>query len=199
MKSILLVLDDSDVYYRYLSIYYPRDGEFAMSGGVFIDAGCPHFVTVRRDLSATEPVITHELTHSALSYLRLPKWLDEGIAVNSEHRLSPSGHLGAPKDMHQRHLRFWNEHTIQEFWSGRAFDRQDDGNLLSYDLARILVAHFSRDWQAFARFVHNAQRHDGGDGAARDVLDVDLGQCVCSLFGFEATPDWSPSGEEKQA
>lgn len=195
MKSILLVLDDADTYYRYLSIYYPDDGDFALSGGVFIDAGCPHFVTVARDLSATEPVITHELTHSALSYLRLPKWLDEGIAVNSEQRLSPSGHLGAPREMHQKHQQFWNTEAIQEFWSGHSFDRQDDGNLLSYDLARILVAHFSSDWNAFEKFVLTAERHDGGNGAAQKTLAVDLGHCVCSLFGFDTTPEWSPAAQ----
>jgi len=192
-KSILIVLDNEDTYYQYVSIYYPDNGDFALSGGMFINAGCPHFVTLRRDLTATEPVITHKLTHSALNYLGLPLWLDEGIAVNSEHRLCPrQSRLGEPREMHARHLRFWNTERIQEFWSGHSFSRQDDGNLLSYDLARILVEYFSRDWAAFARFVLAAKRGDAGRSAARDTLAVDLGQSVCSLFGFEVTPEWSP-------
>jgi hypothetical protein len=41
------VLDSEEDYYRYVSIYYPSEGEFALSGGMFIHAGCPHFVVVR--------------------------------------------------------------------------------------------------------------------------------------------------------
>ena len=89
-RSILVVFNNLDEYYEYVSNYYPDTGEFAFSGGMFIDRGCPHFVTVVSPLSDLEPVIAHEMTHSALAHLSLPLWLDEGIAVTTEHQVSVS-------------------------------------------------------------------------------------------------------------
>ena len=98
VKSVVLVLDDEESYYHYISMFGPAEGEQAFSGGVFVDAGCPHFVVRRDDLSAIEPTIAHELTHSALSHLRLPLWVDEGLAVNTEHRIAGAhrGQFTAP-------------------------------------------------------------------------------------------------------
>jgi hypothetical protein len=192
-KSIVLVLDDEEVYYHYVSIYYPREGEFAFSGGMFVDAGCPHFVVRRADLSTIEPVIAHELTHSALAHLRLPLWLDEGLAVNTEHKIAGDRHGRHPaREMHARHLKFWGEAEIGQFWSGESFRRADDGNALSYDLARIMVAQMSRSWPAFERFVQHAARADAGNAAALAYLDVDLGAYACLLLEQEPQRSWSP-------
>lgn len=196
-RNILLVLDSEEDYYHYVSIYYPDDGEYSFSGGMFVDFGCPHFVTVRADLKAMESVIAHEMTHSAVSHLRLPTWLDEGIAVNTEHRLAGVKRLlHAPHELHQMHLRFWNEQTIQEFWSGRSFHRTDDGNLLSYELARIVVEQMARsDWERFKMFVGTAKREDAGAGAAASALNVDLGKYVGALVEVSGDQDWSPCPE----
>lgn len=101
-------------------------------------------------MSAIEPTIAHELTHYLLQHLPIPAWLNEGIAVNTEHRLSPPGRpLYTPDEMHEKHLAFWDETTIQEFWSGKSWRRPDEGNSLSYDLAVHFVAMSSRDFAAF--------------------------------------------------
>ena len=192
-KPVVLVLDDEDAYYAYVSIYYPDEGEFATSGGMFIDAGCPHFVAVHADLAGIEPVIAHEMTHLALAPLRLPKWLDEGLAVNTEHRLAGTRRgMHTPQQLHQKHQRFWTAQTIQEFWSGRSFDRSDDGNLLSYELARIIVEQLARQWPDFARFVRSAQRQDGGAAAARAVYGAELGSVATALLEMPAQPGWDP-------
>ncbi len=188
-KSILLVLNDEDAYYDYLSPYYP-DGEFAASGGIFINAGCPHFVVPLADLSAIEPVIAHEMTHSALSHLALPRWLDEGLAVNTEQRLTRAPALEhSPQELRAKHLDYWGASEVQQFWSGDSFFRPDDGNLLSYELARILVAHMSGDWESFKGFVRHA---DAGAQAAREQLNVELGALVCALLEQPYCPDWEP-------
>lgn len=192
-KSILLVLDDEDWYYHYVSVYYPTEGEFAFSGGMFINVGCPHFVVRRADLTQIEPVIAHELTHSALAYLNLPLWLDEGIAVNTERRIvgkQPSLHTPFEIDAMQR--RFWGQAEIQQFWSGESFQRTDDGNLLSYELARVLVEHMARDWAAFTEFVRNARREDAGAASAIEHLGVDLGAAASALAGKLEGAGWAP-------
>jgi hypothetical protein len=51
----------------------------------------------------------------------------------------PSAH-GAPAEVHEKHVAFWNETTIQEFWSGKSWRRPDDANMLSYELARTFIS-----------------------------------------------------------
>lgn len=191
--DILVVFDDEKNYYRYISRYYPESGEFATSSGMHINFGCSHFVTMKADLLAVEPVIVHEMTHACLSHLPLPAWLNEGLAVNTESRLSPTPKsLFTPQEMHAKHMQFWGVHEIQEFWCGKSFLRADDGNMLSYDLARILVAQFADDWQSFKRFVLLAQASDGGQAAALEILHLDLGAAVCALLGQSPSADWAP-------
>lgn len=192
-KSVVLVLDDEDSYYRYIANHYPDDGEFGFSGGVFLAEGCPHFVVKRNDLRAIEPVIAHEMTHSALAHLDLPLWLDEGLAVNTERTLAGStGNGHTPQQLHGKHVAFWDPARIQEFWSGRSFYRTDDGQMLSYELARILVQEMARDWPSFGAFTREARRDDAGHDAARRLLGVDLAASVCALFGKAPDEGWRP-------
>jgi len=193
-KSILVVFDSEDDYYHYAAAYDGDEGESAFSGGMFIHAGCPHFVTRRDDLARIEPVIAHEMTHAALAHLRLPLWLDEGIAVNTEHRLTGATRgEHTPQQMQRLHQRFWGEAEIQQFWDGSSFRRPDEGNKLSYDLARIIVEQLGKTWEPFAAFVASAQRQDAGAQAARDTLGIDLGAFVCALLERDAAPTWSPA------
>jgi hypothetical protein len=197
-SDILLVFDEADAYYRYVAHYYPEAGEFAGSGGMYINHGCGHFVTVKADLRAIEPVVAHELTHACLSHLPIPAWLNEGLAVNTENRLcpSPSGGLDGrpdPRQMQARHRGFWKAQEIQEFWSGKSFLRADEGNELSYDLARIIVSQFAGDWEQFRSFALEARGDDGGAAAAQRHLGVDLGEVACALLEREPDPSFTPS------
>ena len=193
-KDIMLVLEDEDSYYRYVSRYYPEDGEFAFSSGMHINFGCSHFVTFQAELQAIEPIIAHEMTHGCLGHLCIPAWLNEGLAVNTERRLCPPlGQQHTPQQLHWMHQKFWTPETVQEFWSGKSFLRPDEGNLLSYDLARILTEQFAPDWERFKAFVNTASLHDAGNLAAMKEIGADLGNTVCALFGFEHSTDWSPN------
>ena len=192
-KDILIVFDDDDAYYRYASRYYPDAGEFAFSSGMYISSGCSHYITMKGDLSSIEPIIAHEATHGCLAHLPLPLWLNEGMAVNMEARLT--GKLYSewtPEQMRNKHLNFWGTQEVQQFWSGESFQRTDDGNRLSYDLARILVGQFSTDWERFKFFVLAAHHGDAGAKAASVHLGVDLGAAVCSLMDEQALPGWAP-------
>ncbi|WP_179190301.1 hypothetical protein [Hydrogenophaga sp. IBVHS1] len=192
--QILIVFSDDDTYYKYVAQYYPQDGEFARSGGMYINFGCGHFVTIAADLRYIEPVVAHELTHSCLGHLPIPAWLNEGIAVNIEHRLCPPGSaVSTPREMHARHRQFWGPGEIQEFWSGKSFLRTDEGNELSYDLARIIVSQFGATWERFRPFVQAASMEDGGAAAAAEHLGVHLGDAVAALLELEPSIQWAPS------
>jgi len=192
-KDILVVFDDEESYYRYVSYYYPETGEFAFSGGMHIDAGCSHFVTVKKDLRLLEATIVHEMTHACLEHLPLPAWLNEGLAVNTEQRLAgaPPLALGAPDRLHDKLRRFWSVARIQDFWSGIAFHLAES-QTFSYDLARILVEQLAKDWPPFAQFVLRADRADAGAAAALECLGLDLGTLVTTLLERETPKSWSP-------
>ena len=192
-KDILVVFDDEESYYRYVSYYYPETGEFAFSGGMHINSGCSHFVTVKKDLRVLEATIVHEMTHACLEHLPLPAWLNEGLAVNTEQRLAgaPQATLGAAERLHDKLRRFWSVARIQEFWSGVAFHLADS-QTFSYELARILVEQLAKDWQPFAQFVLRADRADAGAAAARECLGLDLGTLVTTLLERETPKSWSP-------
>lgn len=143
------------------------------------------------DLRAVEPVIAHEMTHGCLGHLPIPAWLNEGIAVNTEQRLCPA-RLPDPREMQQRHRAFWGPAKVQQFWSGQSFLRPDEGNELSYDLARILVAQFSADWDRFRPFVLAATFDDAGAAAAREHLGLALGDVIPALLQKEPALQWSP-------
>lgn len=195
-KDILIVFGDDESYYRYVSYYYPDAGEFAFSGGMHINAGCSHYVTVKGDLRSIEPIIAHEMTHGCLSHFPLPAWLNEGIAVNTEQRLTGVKVADYTlQQLRQKHLEFWREGELQEFWSGKSFLRTDDGNLLSYDLARIIVEHMAKDWESFKRFVLAAGAADAGATAAHDHLGIDLGELVCALLERVPSNAWAPDPE----
>jgi hypothetical protein len=194
--DILLVFDDDDTYYKYVAHYYPEAGEFAGSSGMYINAGCGHFVTVKSDLLSIEPVIAHEMTHAYLSHLPIPAWLNEGIAVSTERRLCPSNFAASsPRQMYERHCKFWGPMEIQQFWSGKSFLRTDEGNELSYDLAQIIVSQFGADWDRFRAFVLSATFEDAGDSAAKEHLGISLGEIVCAMLKKGPLYEWMPVPE----
>jgi hypothetical protein len=192
--DILVVFDEDDTYYKYVAYYYPEAGEYAASGGMYINAGCGHFATVKADLRTIEPVIAHELTHACLAHLPIPAWLNEGIAVSTEQRLCPPvAGISTPQQMHARHRKFWGPVEIQQFWSGKSFVRADEANELSYDLARIIVSQFAADWDRFRPFVLSANCDDGGAAAAAEHLGVQLGDAVCALLELTPSARWAPN------
>lgn len=191
--DIVIIFEDEEDYYNYISRYHEDAGEYAYSSGMYINQGCGHFATINHNLEQMEPVIAHEMTHAYLAHLPLPHWLNEGITVNTEHQISPPGK--APlnvKQMHRKHEKFWTERLIQEFWSGESFYRPDDRCMLSYDLAKILVSHFARDWERFRAFVLAANADDAGHAAATAHLGISLGTSVATLFGKHADQSWQP-------
>jgi hypothetical protein len=199
-RGVMIVFNADREYYQYIANYYPEEGEFAFSSGMFINAGCPHFVTLRGDLNDLEPVIAHEMTHFGLSHLGLPLWVDEGLAVNTEHRISSSRrHHATALELLDQHHAFWNDQTIQEFWTGKSFHRTDEGNGLSYDLARAMVELIGRDWTAFQRFAASAQREDGGAAAARAAFSLELGELAAVAVNMprdaKAPRHWNPRPE----
>lgn len=201
-KTIILVVHSVARYYEYVSHYYGDDegqkqadgsNELSMSGGMFINDGYGHFVFVaEEDMRRIEGTIAHELTHSLVRHLPIPCWLNEGIAVGVERTLCGHHSTETVQELHGRHAAYWNERTIQEFWSGKSWLRPGDSNELSYALATTLVQLAGHDWNAFVRFVNAAHADDAGESAAIEHLDHALADFLTPMLG---DGDWSPHPE----
>jgi hypothetical protein len=195
-KEILIAFDDADDYYRYVSAFEADGDDPAVSAGVHIGHGCSHFATHGEDLGHLEPTIVHEMTHSCVAHLPLPLWLNEGLAQGIEQRFSPGGRdPHAALDVARRQTTFWTPETIQEFWSGRAFSRLDKRQEMAYALALMLTEAFARDWPRFKTFVLDAHHADAGMAAARERLDVELGEYLRLLLVQPDGQEWGPRPE----
>jgi hypothetical protein len=186
-KHVLLVFKDQDDYFAYISYYY-GEGSHALSGGIFIRDGYGHIAFPYVSPPMTEHVLVHELVHNLLGHLRLPRWLNEGLAMVIESRLSPVPFL-LDKDLVERHSRHWNEQSIQGFWAGTSFDEPGESNELSYSLAEILVSSILDKGSALVGFVTNADWRDAGQDAALSCLNMDLGEMA---GGFLGPGHWRP-------
>jgi len=189
-KHVVLVFADGDAYYDYIGHYFPEGGEFAMSSGMFVHGGYGHFALTRGEMEHMQPVIAHELTHCLVAHLPIPAWVNEGMAVHTEHALFPhvAHQLYFPQELQARHVAFWNADTIQEFWSGKSFLRVDEGNELSYDLAKRLTTLAVRNEGAYRAFVRHANRSDGGV-SAQDHLGYPVHHLIHAVLG---EGDWTP-------
>jgi hypothetical protein len=131
----------------------------------------------------------HPLSSGVFAGLPLPLWLNEGLAVTFENEICCNRPLRMDPDRMAEHQDFWNEETIQEFWSGRAFARTDEGNGLSYELARYCVRALAHDLAGLIAFTRRASFQDGGESAAVEVFGGSLGGLIEQFFG---AGDWSP-------
>lgn len=204
---VVVAFSTEDEYYAYIDNYYTEPGEYSYSGGMYLGEGYGHFVFPSDRTWTLEPTIAHELTHCLVSHLPLPAWLNEGMAMTMEKHLNPAydNPRYAPfslQEMKEKHKAFWNADTIQEFWSGKAYVRPDDGSMLSYDLGEHLTRLISRDYKAFTAFANAASYEDAGMSAAHDALGVDLADCVVAVLGegpWQPQPSrWSDGVERGQ-
>jgi hypothetical protein len=202
-KHVAIVFHDVERYYSYIAYYYPPEGHFAASGGLFVTRGhgrtawgYGHFVLHGRDVAPAERVVAHELTHNCLGHLNIPGWLNEGLATTVESVLMGDNALLVTRQDIEDHQAHWRDGTIQQFWSGAAVHRPDDGSRLTYHLARMAVKALSYDYDCFREFVLLADRKDGGEAAAIKVFGKGLGGLVQQFLG---PGEWTPLPETWKA
>jgi len=198
-KHVAIVFDDVEKYYSYIAYFYPPTGEFAASGGVFVQRGhgrsgwgYGHFVLHGSVIVGIERTVAHELTHNCVRHLPIPGWLNEGLATTVESVVMGEGALVVRKEDIEEHRAHWRDGVIQEFWSGAAVHRPDEGSRLTYHLARMAVKALSYDYARFREFVLLANRADGGEEAAQKVFGNGLGGLITQFLG---PGDWTPRPE----
>ena len=187
-KHVAIIFKDIDQYYDYTENFYPDEGEFGLSAGMYINEGYGHFVFPSQDIAIAEPIAVHELTHACLAHLPMPLWLHEGAAILMEDVLARH-HLILDRKLVEQHQSYWNEETIQTFWSGESFSAIDEGQVLSYNFAHILARNISQDPEAFLKLCNNAHYEDAGEAAAKQSLGLSLAHLAGAFLG---EGDWHP-------
>jgi hypothetical protein len=198
--QIVIVLGNQDDYYRYLSFYYP-EGHHGGSAGVHVREGYPHIALAGINLALLENTLAHEMTHASLCHLKLPQWIEEGLAQMSEHDITGRAVLQLNEEMARRHKHYWAKHGLDNFWRGEGFSRPGKIQVLCYQLAeiliRLLIEEYRPRWfgwdtgqqrRLFA-FLQDANVDDCGDDAAQAHLGLSLQQIASWFLG---PGDWNP-------
>ena len=165
-KHVVLLFDNPDRYYDYVCDFYPDEGEFGLSGGMFIDIGYGHFAICPSYDDDYSRTIAHELNHSLLRHLPLPLWLNEGVTQFMEDVVLGWSNFIVNHEIAQRHRSYWNAETIDAFWSGAAFYSADEGQELSYHLSQVLFRNLSSDYpKKVSGILKSANYKDAGEAA----------------------------------
>jgi hypothetical protein len=192
--SLIIVLNDEDSYYRYLSAYYP-EGNYGASAGVCIREGYPHIAIRNYRTNSIGRVLAHEMTHASLTHLRMPQWIEEGLAQMFEHDAAGEDtfRLGSKDAAKQKG--YWGRHGLDDFWRGDGFYHPGRVQTLNYQLAEVLVRILLEDhkprWFGFSKgkqrelmsFLREARIDDCGEEAAKAHLGFSLGELARRFLG----------------
>jgi hypothetical protein len=187
---LVLVFDDPERYYSYLSAHYP-DGSFPSTSGCQLREGYRHIAinSAHGDVHAT---LLHELVHLRLTDFATPLWLEEGLAEYLPQFLVGRHTFLIDQEMVRRHKAFWSATTLEPFWAGESFGMIDEGGELSYHLAELLLRNLIADHPRAVRpFVQQASWEDAGAAAAHACFGRTLGQIAGQFLG---PGDWEPQG-----
>jgi hypothetical protein len=159
-----------------------------MSGGCLLAKGYVH-IAAPYEPFGLRPMLAHELTHNCVVHLKLPLWLNEGLAMLFQRAVAGMRRPLLDYELKERHLAFWNPENIQEFWSGISFRKPGDSNELSYSLAEIVLTLLLEQRGDWGAFLKQAEWGDAGQTAAMDCLGTDLGNVMATFLG---EGDWRP-------
>ncbi|WP_442506027.1 hypothetical protein SH528x_004847 [Novipirellula sp. SH528] len=189
-KHVVLLFADIESYYDYVTDFYPDEGEFALSGGMFLDVGYGHFAVCPAYGDDYERVIAPELNHALLRHLPLPLWLNEGVTQVMEDVVQDSSYFMMDHEILRRHRAYWNAKTIDIFWSGDSFYAPDEGQELSYHLSQVLFRNLMSDYpKAVKEILINANFVDAGNSAFVDSCNMPLAERVAQFLG---DGPWAP-------
>lgn len=180
----VIALQRAEDYYSFISPYYPEEGEWGTSGGVYINEGedgFPMIVMPVQTKSSVERTIAHELTHHALRIMSLPIWVEEGLTQMMEERVTGSTDFRLDREMLARHRERWDTGGIERFLSGEAFhSAHDDEQELAYHLSQVIVRGLlssrPEDFFCFARDCGNGE-------SVEDAAVMHLGESPADLVG----------------
>ena len=194
-KHIVYMFEDVDLYLKYISHFYPEEGEYSMSFGIFLNQGYCH--SALPPLTDIVPALIHCLTYLSLAQLHIPKWIKYGLAFVTKREVEERtierrrGQVqsGLNEELFTEQKDYWNKSTIQDFWSGKSFADQNH-NQISEIFAQILVENIQDAFPKFNDFVKDAKISDAGEASAMAHLGVSLNEIITEFLGKGV---WTPN------
>jgi len=183
-KFIIIVFDQQDIYLDYAVSYYDCDRSLISAAGHYLHVKPIQFIFPQQDFDRTEVAFALDLTRLCIHHLKLPDWLDEGLAffvgcyIQQITSLVPNGR------MQQIHSEFWNEDNIQEYWSGNLFYNNEQSAEYSRELSQIIVGMIFRNYEydTVRKFILDVKYEDAGEQSSIEHLGVSLGDFVESFL-----------------
>jgi hypothetical protein len=142
-------------------------------------------------LSGIKDVLPHELAHAHVGNLRLPTWLNEGVAQMVERRWK----YDFEAELASHAKLFWRTRTLDRFWTGQAFHlpRVREEIAFAYVFAELLTREIRKvGEQAFREFLASADAQDAGEAGCKSVYGFGLSGWVQRLIG---QGEWAPVPE----
>jgi len=176
--------------YRQHVRYYRADGKPGQSDGICIrDHGEIHVALPA--LRTIRTVLPHELVHVHLGALRLPLWLNEGVAQIVARRWKYA--MTAELELEAR--LWWRTRGLEQFWSGEVWHAARTGEGVTF--AYIFSERLTKDIRAlgeadFKQFLNTADARDAGETACQQVYGFGLQVWAQKLLG---AGEWTPRGE----
>jgi hypothetical protein len=176
-------------YIDFTSSYFPDDGAFATSGGLYLNTEPDSVALIAVNAAvpwACEAAVAHELTHHALHGLNIPLWIEEGFTQLMEERVTGTCDFTLDPTQAARQRELWHDRDLQMFLDGHAFGSPDgDTQELAYHLSQWIVrSELTRRPGDFFRFVR-ACRDEDPDLACQRVLGVSQHELVATAMGLD--------------
>ena len=192
----VVAVSTQEDYYTLNASSFELEGEFAGSGGCYLDRSFPIVLLPTVARWAVDSTIAHELTHHALKALSLPLWVEEGLTQMMEERVTRYTDFKVDRELIGRHIARWAEHGLDDFWSGRSFSSvRENEQELSYHLAELIARRKLADQpKQYLAFLKLCEWEDFGASAARQCLGMTLGQIAAGSLG---PGDWEPHAPER--
>ena len=190
----IVLIQPTDAYVNFVDSYFPEEGAFAMTGGLYLNDGAGAFPLIAVNASAPHgcaAAVVHELTHHCLHGCAIPIWAEEGLTQMMEERLHVGSGFELSAEWVERHRTRWSEVGIDAFVDGSAFlSPERDTQELAYHLAQWVVrGELTRRPDRFFTFLAHC-RDQGPDPAFASALGgtpTDLINAI--VFGTDAAPN----------
>jgi hypothetical protein len=187
-KHVVLMFEDLDLYNGYVAYFDSERDAFTWWPGTSLNRGYCHIALApcRHPVA----VVVHQLARLALVSWGLPRWLGEGLAINTEETVNRKKTIQWNSELAASHKAHWNRDTIQDFWTGKSF-MDSETSQVSYSLAQILVSNMREDFGNLEEFIKNADYADAGEASAFAHLGATLSEIASTFLG---PGDWGPRG-----
>jgi hypothetical protein len=186
----IVLIEPMAAYLDFTSTYFPDEGEFATSGGLYLNEGPDAFPLIAVNASsrhACEATVAHELTHHALHGCNLPPWAEEGLTQMMEERLARAAPFTLSHEQVHRHRECWDDANLPDLLDGSAFlSPHDDVQELAYHLALWIVhAELAANPKRFFAFLAACRELGPDQSSLRHLGQPPIDLIKSRLFGPE--------------